>query len=340
MRYLWAVIIGGVIVAMVAWWWMASSVGQSTGSASLAIRFNVASGQKLRRVAVALEQQHLIKSAGAWTLYTILQGQRSQIKSGDYMLDHGMSGRTILRTLTATNPLSDQEVTVKVLEGSTNQQIAKLLEKNEVIDAWDFLNAVNVTDSRQVIPKTYDFLADKPTTANLQGYLFPDTYRFFKHSTAAEVLQKFLDNFGNRVTSNLRLTAANQSRSIFEELTMASIVEAELQTDTDRAMGADVFWKRLKIGMPLQSDATVNYVTGKGKLQPSNADTQIDSPYNTYQHPGLPPGPINNPGLSAIRAAINPSSNPFFYYLTTPDGKTIFAKTLAEHNLNKQKYLR
>lgn len=121
---------------------------------------------------------------------------------------------------------------------------------------------------------------------------------------------------------------------------MASILEAELQTDVDRAMGADVFWKRLAIDMPLQSDATVNYVTGKGKLQPSIADTKVDSLYNTYQHRGLPPGPINNPSLSAIRAAINPTSNPYYFYLTAPDGKTIFSKTLDEHNRNKATYLR
>ena len=120
---------------------------------------------------------------------------------------------------------------------------------------------------------------------------------------------------------------------------MASILEDELRTDRDRAKAADLFWRRLDIGMALQSDATVNYVTGKGRAQPSIEDTKVDSPYNTYKYPGLPPGPIGNPGVSAIRAAVSPEPNTFLYYLSAPDGTTYFAETYEQHLANKAKYL-
>lgn len=339
MRYVYATLIGIALVVAGTAGWMLKVVGQSTGSTNERVRFAVSQGQQLRNVALALEKERLIVSASAWTLYVLSQGQRSNIQAGDYELNRGMTGRVVLQTLT-TSPLKQNEVTVKVLEGTTNAALAALLESQGVISAADFLAAVRVTDSRQVVAKTYGFLSDKPASADLQGYLFPDTYRFFKGSDAATVVQKFLDNFDDRVGSSLRQSAQAQGRTLFEELTMASILEAELKTDADRANGADVFWKRLSIGMALQSDATVNYVTGKGRLQPSINDTKVDSPYNTYVHTGLPPGPINNPSISALRAAINPTSNPYYYYLTKPDGTTVFSKTLEEHNENKAKYLR
>ncbi|MBI5466855.1 MAG: endolytic transglycosylase MltG [Candidatus Kerfeldbacteria bacterium] len=336
MRYFYAALVTAVFVVAGTWWWMAARVGHAAGSSSTATTFVVSEGEQLRSVAVRLESERLIQSAPAWTLYTILQGQRSAILAGSYELDPTMTGREILATL--TKPLKDTEVKVTIPEGLTNQEVAALLEKSEVIAATNFMAAVSVKDSREILTKEYAFLLDKPATADLQGYLFPDTYRFFKHSSASDVLQKFLDNFDARVSTSLRQSAQAQGRTLFEELTMASILEKELTTDADRAMGADVFWKRLAIGMPLQSDATVNFVTGKSKLQPSNADTNVDSPYNTYQNKGLPPGPINNPGISALRAAINPTSNPYYYYLTA-GGKTYFSKTLEEHNEYKRRYL-
>lgn len=339
MRYVYAVLIGVIIIVTVAAGWMLTSVNQSSGAASDQVTFTVAKGQKLRSVAVALEKQRLIPSSGAWTLYAITQGQRSGVLAGDYTLNHGMSGRQILRLLT-TQDTSSKEATVKIPEGATNTEIAALLERSGVVSASDFMMAVSVTDSRTVVPKDYSFLADKPATADLEGYLFPDTYRFFKKSTATAVLQKFLDNFDTRVTSTMRQSAKTQGRTLFEELTMASILEKELKTNVDRALGADVFWKRVAIGMPLQSDATVIFSTGQATVNVSHADTQVDSLYNTYQHQGLPPGPINNPGISSLRAAIYPTVNPYYYYLTAPDGTTYFAKTLDEHNRNKVKYLK
>lgn len=340
MRYLYAALGTAALVMVGTFWWMTGNVNRAVADDLPSVAFTVGAGQKLRQVALALERQRLIPSASAWALYAILQSQRSNILAGQYSLNPSMTGREILRTVTSGDKQS-KEVTVKIREGLTAEATAEILEGAGVVTRSDFLTAARVTDSRTVWPdKTYGFLADKPTVATLEGFLFPDTYRFFKDSSAAVTVQKLLDNFDRRIGSSLRQTAARQRRTLYEEIIMASILEAELKTDADRAMAADIFWRRLDAGIALQSDATVNYVTGKGRLQPSIADTEVDSPYNTYRHRGLPPGPINNPGLSAIRAAINPTANDYWFYLTAKDGKTIFSKTLDEHNRNKAEYLR
>jgi UPF0755 protein len=230
---------------------------------------------------------------------------------------------------------------VKIDDGMTTTDIAKLLDSKGVISADVLLAATFKHDSRQVVDKEYSFFADKPSTADLRGYLFPDTYRFFKDSSVSTVLQKFFDNFDARVSDTLRQAAKNSGHTLFEELIMASILEKELKSDTDRAKGADVFWKRIEIGMALQSNATILYAAGLTEDNLSIADTKFDSPYNTYLHKGLPPGPINNPSIKSLRAAIYPEKNPYYYFLSAPDtGTTYFAKTLDEHNEYKAKYLK
>ena len=161
MRYVVAVFTGIAIVAGIAVWWMLSSVNHATGVASDQVWFVVAKGEKLRSVALELKKEKLIKSAGAWTLYAITQGQRSGVLAGTYSLDHGMTGRQILQAVTTQNT-KDTEVTVKIPDGATNHEIAALLEKNGVVSAADFLAAVSVTDSRTVVTKAYSFLVDKP----------------------------------------------------------------------------------------------------------------------------------------------------------------------------------
>jgi UPF0755 protein len=186
----------------------------------------------------------------------------------------------------------------------------------------------------------YDFLADIPQYAtSLEGYLFPDTYYFNYGDTAIEVAKTMLANFGEKLTSKLRSEIKNQGKTIYEIVTMASLIEKEAATDTDRKLISGVLWKRLDAGMRLQVDATVLYATGKtGSV--SIEDTKTDSPYNTYMHAGLPAGPICSPSLNSILAAIYPQDSPYWYYLATPEGKTIFSKTLEEHNAAKYKYLK
>lgn len=143
-----------------------------------------------------------------------------------------------------------------------------------------------------------------------------------------------------KYTPEMRDKTKELGFSIHEILTLSSIIEKEVSSDEDRAIVSGIFHKRLKVGMGLQSDATVNYATGKGETRPSYDDISVDSPYNTYKYRGLPPGPISNPSLSAIRAALAPKESPYLYFLTTEEGKVIYSRTYEEHIIAKRKYLK
>jgi UPF0755 protein len=185
-----------------------------------------------------------------------------------------------------------------------------------------------------------DFLKDAPADADLEGFLFPDTYRVFKNATAEDIVQKLLDNFNDKLTLDLRTDIAKQGKSIFDVITMASIIEKEVKSPEDMKIVSGIFWQRTGDSYPLESCATLAYILGVNKKQYTYEDTKINSPYNTYQNAGLPPGPICNPGLAAIQAAIYPQTTDYHYFLTRPDtGATIFSKTYQEHLRNKAKYL-
>jgi len=182
-------------------------------------------------------------------------------------------------------------------------------------------------------------LPKKATT--LEGYLFPDTYRLYLDAKPEDLVEKMLENFQRKISNqniqnNLQLTTYN----LHEVVTMASIVEAEVPHAEDRPVIAGIFWKRLEAGIPLQADSTVNYITGKRERAATLADTKIDSPYNTYLYPDLPPGPIGNPGLKALQAVLAPQESPYWYFLSKEDGTTVFSQTLEAHNLAKRKYLK
>lgn len=339
MKYFLIVVAALVLLVGGGFYWVSRTVSVAAGTTTNPVVVTIQPGEGVRDVAHDLKVRKLIVSEQAWNLYIILTGRRSALLAGEYTLKQTMTGREIATTLAAGH-VDTGEVKVKILEGTTAKEIAAQLEKAGVISSTDFMTAIATNDSRTILPdKTYDFLRSKPSSVDLEGFLFPDTYRFFKKSTAAAVLRKFLDNFDARYTQAMRTATTGQGQTIFQEVTMASILEAELKTDVDRAMAADIFWRRLDAGMALNADTTVHYAIESNKPL-TTADLQIDSPYNTYKYPGLPVGPIGNPGVSALRAAITPKANEYWYYLTALDGTTKYAKTLDEHNANKAQYLK
>ena len=186
-----------------------------------------------------------------------------------------------------------------------------------------------------------DFLNDAPADANLEGYLFPDTYRIFRDATAEDIIAKMLDNFNGKLSPAMRADISKQGKSIHDIVVMSSIVEKEVRSAADKKIVAGILYKRLELGMKLEVDVTINYISGKNNPSSALEDLQIDSPYNTYKYYGLPPGPIANPGLDAIMAAIYPEKSPYLFYLNRQDtGETIFSKTYEEHLRNKAKYLK
>lgn len=253
----------------------------------------------------------------------------SQIKMGLFELNGPISMWQILDQLTHSKS-SEQRITI--IEGWSAKQIGDYLEKQGLVKSQAFVDYINKPP--QELYTRYSFLQ---TAKGLEGFLFPDTYQVYKNSTIEDLVKIFLDNFERKVGA---VTNNTWSKDFYNQLILASIVQDEVGANKDMAQVADIFIKRLKIGMPLQSDATVNYITGKGMASPLIADTQIDNPYNTYKYPGLTPGPISNPGVLAISSVINPIDNPYYYFLTTKSGEVIYSKTFSEHVDNKNKYLK
>lgn len=232
--------------------------------------------------------------------------------------------------------LADRSVTV--IEGWNNQQIAEKLATSQLgFTAKDFLKTANNPKQDQT---KYQFLADRPDNAGLEGYLFPDTYRFRASSTPEEVIEKILNNLDSKLTPKMRQDIRKQDKTIYQIITMASLIEKEVRSTKDMKMVSGIFWNRIANGQRLESCATLAYILGKNKPQYSYEETRIDSPYNTYTNYGLPLGPISNPGLKAIEAAIYPTNNDYNFFLTRPDtGETIFSRNFEEHKANKAKYL-
>lgn len=292
--------------------------------------FIVEKGMGSKEIAMALKQASLIRNANAFCLYAWLRGFHHNLQAGRYILSPSYDIKKNVAIL-ASGKVEENFVKVTIPEGFTNQQIdTRLL-------AADFKEKISVVSLKvSDFGKEYSFLSGIPTDNSLQGFFFPDTYFFNQESTRGEVVKKILDNFDKKVTPDLREKINAQGRTLYDILKMASLLEKEVRSAEDKKIVAGIFWQRLTNGQPLESCATIAYILGKDKPRYSFEETRIPSPYNTYLNLGLPPTPINNPGLEAIIAAVYPQASSYNYFLTDPEtGQTIFAKTLKEHNENK-----
>jgi UPF0755 protein len=228
------------------------------------------------------------------------------------------------------------EKVITIIEGWNLKQIDKYLNE-QGLKLDKSLSDFSVGDYKS----DYSFLADAPAKGDLEGYLFPDTYRIFASTTADDIVRKMLSNFDSKVSPEMLTEISRQKKTLHQIITMASVVEKEVTSKSDMKVVAGIFWDRIKNGQALESCATLAYVLGENKAQYTYEDTRIKSPYNTYINRGLPYGPIANPGLNAISGTIYPTYTDYNYFLSRPDTKeTVFSKTYEEHNLNKQKYLK
>jgi UPF0755 protein len=278
-------------------------------------------------IGVNLQNLKIIRNNYFFRLYVIATMRHGDLKAGEYSLSSKMSIAQIAKKMAKGDVIKDEII---ILEGWDIQDIGKYLEAKNICQQNYFIALTQKDYSEKFI-----FLADKPKSAGLEGYLFPDTYQIAKGETCENILNYMLANFGKKLNPELREKIAVQEKTIFDIVTMASLLEKEVRTLDDKKIVAGILWKRLSIGMPLQLDATVNYVTGKNDPSVTIKDTTIDSPYNTYKYKGLPKGPISNPGIDSIIATIYPKKTNYWYYLT--DGKTIFSETLQQHNTAKAK---
>jgi len=302
----------------------------------------VEKGEGLKEIGQKLKDQGLIDNVKTFELYAFLSRAKNKFWPGEYKLETGMGLKDLIKTL-ISSPLA-QEKEMTFIEGWTNKEIEEFLKKEETVSEEEFLLALNTISQDKEILDKYEFFSEavekSSKEAMLQGFLFPDTYRFYEETTAEAIIKKMLNNFDEKIGIELKERAEQAGKNIFEIITMASLIEKEAALDQDRRLIADVFWKRLKVGWALESCATINYILGAPKERLSYEDTRIPSPYNTYLNAGLPPGPINNPSLSSINAALSPLENDYCCFLSTDEGEMIFSQTIEEHNRNKSIYLK
>ena len=256
-----------------------------------------------------------------WWLMKI-QGDAQKFKTGTYAFAPHMDEQAVLDKL-----ISGDTTVVRftIPEGFGIKEIAKRLADEGLVDEQEFL-----AEAKDFAP--YDYMKKRPNERYAaEGYLFPDTYEIHSEVTPEAIMKMMAEDFDTRLTPALRQQAAAKNLSIHDLITLASLVEKEARYDEDRPIIAQVFFKRLQMGMPLQSDTTLQYLMAGPKEDVSIEDTKIDSPYNTYQHAGLPPGPIASPGMKSILAVLNPASTDYLYFVADRQGHNHYSQTYDEH---------
>lgn len=327
-RFISFLVIFLVLVMAVRFVWGASTL-QRSGEVT------VPEGASARKVWQTFVSEGYTTRTFPWRYQAWRQGAAAKIKAGTYRFKEGDKVRDAVRQL-AEGDTVVTDVAVTFPEGFTLQQMAGRIASRGVSTADDFIAAAGPSEYVAQFP----FLAGVATGRNLEGYLFPDTYRVASDDSSRDIVGRMLANFNSKVTAELQQEVQASNRTLDQVITMASIVEREVTSEEDMALVAGVLWKRFDEGMGLDADATVRYALSKWNEPLTINDLSSDSPYNTRKFRGLPPGPICNPGLRAIIATIRPESSEYYYYLSAPDGKTIFARTNDDHNVNKAKYLR
>lgn len=307
--------------------------------------FKIALGEPAVTVAGRLQEQGLITDAAIFRLYMRVNGVDKRLAAGDFELAPNMTMTEIAERLQKSRL---REISVTIPEGMRAEEVADLLNVQGIMDGDAFLALVRGGSASARALGDYPFVPDALTT--LEGYLFPDTYRLPARATPADLVRRMLDNFASRVSPEVEAAAAEKGRSLAQVIIMASIVEREAPRADERPLVASVYWNRLSGvctkevgGAYLQADPTVQYAAGRPgewwwKPPSVEAYATIQSPFNTYLRPGLPPAAIASPGLTAIEAAARPAETKYCFFVAIGDGAHVFAVTLAEHEANRARY--
>lgn len=292
-------------------------------------------GDSPRAIGTKLADQGLIDDPFQFEFYVRLTGAASAIQAGTYELGTTTSLADLVQMAVGGASVST-DITVTIVEGLTVQAQGRIFEAAGLFTAEEYEKAAVMSDYYS----DFWILGDLEPGDSLIGYLFPDTYRFRPNTLPQRAVQRLLSRAQEQLQS-IGITSTGRSvgrmRNLHQILTFASIVQTESPAGEEPFI-AGVFYNRLQNGWRFESDATVNFILGTSKLIPSATDIRVDSPYNTYKISGLPPGPINSPGLRAIRATLEPEKHQWFFFLHTPEGVTVPSRTFEEHLRNRAKY--
>jgi UPF0755 protein len=314
-----------VVAILAAAWWEVRPVGPGTQIAVM-----IPKGASTWRIGEDLARAGLVRDARALVIATMLRRAAGRLRHGEYLLAPSQSALQIVDALVKGEVVLHR---VTIPEGYTITQIADLLSTAGLADRDRILNLA-LRGGRSL---RRPGLADLPVDS-LEGYLFPDTYQFARGLEAEGLLGGILDRFETAAGITLRSSARARGLTLHQLLTVASMIERETRVPDERPIVASVIYNRLAKGMRLEIDATVLYALGRHKDVVTLEDLAVDSPYNTYRYPGLPPGPIANPGLAAITAAATPAQTPYLFYVLKPDGRHYFSRTLEEHRAAVRRY--
>lgn len=295
----------------------------SRGNDAKTYVFQVKPGMSSSEIAMQLKKQELISSEFVFRLLAKLELKADSLKAGDYELSTNMTTSEIIAKLSSGQTVSRR---LTIPEGYTVDQIAQLLEEQQLGSAAVFKQL-----AKTYAPYEYMTSAKQNRNYAAEGFLFPDTYNIGGGMSEKQVLQMLVAQFDKKLTPEIRRKAAEKNISLYQLTTLASLVEREARVAAERPVIAGVFINRIRQNMPLQSCATIQYILGTPKAELTIQDTEINSPYNTYQNYGLPPGPIANPGSASLQAVADAEATQYLYFVASSSGAHHFSKTYEEH---------
>lgn len=323
-----AVIVGTGVIVTAASMWFRNAVYEDRTLPAQRTDVIIQRGSTFAQVTGALQQRGVLAHALAFRILARLRHVDSDVKAGEYRFPAHQTSDEVLRRLVRGEQFA---VWVTIPEGYTAHEVARALADRSLGDAGAY-DCVFLHDGGIAVGGT--------RTPNLEGYLFPSTYLVPIDDSPQAVAKILTDQFRRELPPDAERRAKALGRTLPELVTIASLVEREGKVDEDRPLIASVIYNRLRLGMPLEVDASIEYTFPEHHDVITKRDLEIDSPYNTYRHTGLPPTPIANPGKASLDAAFEPAKSDYLYYVAKPDGHSAFAKTLQEHNANVARYLK
>jgi len=284
-------------------------------------------------VAGVLEEKGILKEGSSFTMVARLLGLSKNIKAGKYSFSPSENMFSVLGKLKAGKVIETKLESVKVTfpEGTSIYKMGVFLQKEGYLRWQSFQQLTHEGVTADLRNRHWGLFKYMPTTESLEGYLYPDTYLFFKEAPVTDLVEVMVGRFEEMVLPIWEQRPKNTKYTLHEILTLASIIEKEAQKPSERPIIASVFYNRLNKGMPLAADPTIKYALERPSKKVYHDQLEIDSPYNTYKRIGLPPGPICNPGIESIKAALYPAKTNYYFFVAAKDGSHIFTRTFAEH---------